>query len=410
MNIWTVIIFVFLLNYIGFARSLFRYRINAPVVIGLSWAPALYLSSLGVEFTSSTYQHLSNQNLSLSYIIIFITFISIFIGYAFGCRNKLLYNENVVVSASSSMLHVLFFAVFGLKVHIILQSNVLLTFYTLMSPEDVRDLRESLHVGAINHLTLGLNFLAANYFVLFMQSKKKAYLIPVLLVFFAHAATLQKSPVMGFILQMFFVNILYTGHTLNKNGLKVLRWLAVSVLGLVLVTLFLKSNEIRGIGLQQKTNLDPINEQLFIYLGGPAILNLSATLTDRLPSVDLYGLLVFQSFAWLSDFRDLFHVTKYFGGINNGTVIVYWWADMSLFGILLHGMILGLIVGKLQLVAKNNMLLLYLCAMSYQFLAMSIFTEFLYQPTTALIVINIFVLQVLLKLRLRIVQKRQLSR
>ena len=407
MNIWTIVIFVFLVIYIGFARSFFRYKINAPVVIGLAWAPALFLSSLGVEFTSSTYQHLSNQNLSLSYIIIFITLISIFIGYAFGCRNKLLHNRNVVVSTSSTQLHLLFFVVFGLKVHIILQSNVLLTFYTLMSPEDVRDLRESLHVGAINHLTLGLNFLAANYFVLFMQSKKQAYLIPVFLVFFAHAATLQKSPVVGFILQMFFVSVFCTGHTLNKNGPKVLRWLAVSVLGLVLVTLFLKSNEIRGIGLQQKTNLGPINEQLFIYLGGPAILNLSATITDRLPSVDLYGLLVFQSFAWFSDFRDLFHVTKHFGGINNGTVIVYWWADMGLFGILLHGIILGFVVAKLQLMAKNSMLLLYMCAMSYQFLAMSIFTEFLYQPTTALIVINIFALQLLLNLRLRIGQKRQ---
>jgi len=407
MNIWTVGVFFFLVIYIGIAKSVFRYKINAPLVIGLAWAPALYLSSLGVEFSSPVYRHLSSKNLSLTYTIIFIAFIFVFVGYTLGCRNKSMPNKDLALTGQLINLHLLFWAVFSLYVYIILQSNVVLAWSTIMLATEVLEQRNNLHIGTINHLTLGLNFLAANYLVIFMQSKKKVYLVPLLLVFFAHAATLQKSAIIGFVLQMLFVSVFSKTFIANYHRRKYFRWLAAAVLSLVLVLLLLKTNEIRGIGLNQVTNLNSTIEQLFIYLGGPAILNFSATLNGIVPSVDLSGLLMFQSFAWILGGREMFAVTRYLEGINNGTALMYWWADMGLLGIMLHSTILGFVVGKLQLRARDNMLMLYFSAMSYQFLVMSVFTESLYQPTTVLIVFNVFALQILLKLRIRTASQRQ---
>jgi oligosaccharide repeat unit polymerase len=400
MSTWTAVIFVFLVFYIGTATSVFRYRINAPVVIVFCWAPALYLSGLGVTFTSTVYRHLSSQKLFLCYTIICIAFICIFVGYLLGCRNKQVPDKNFVLTRQRMNLHLLFCSVFSLYVYIILQSNVMLTLTTKMLAEEVLEARNDLHLGTINHLTLGLNFLAANYLVMFGQSKRKVYLVPMLLVFLAHAATLQKSMVIGYILQMFFVYVFGMTHPNFRRRLKVFRLAAVVMLGLGLSLILLWTNEIRGISLNQVTNLHPINEQLFIYLGGPAILNLAATLNGILPSVDLSGLLPFQSIAWITGGREFFSVTRYLEGINNGTAIMYWWADMGLLGVILHSTILGFVVGMLQLRAKNNMMMLYFCAMSYQFLAMSIFTEALYQPTTVLIIINVFALQIFLNLRM----------
>lgn len=407
MSIWTVGVLFFLVIYIGTAKSVFRYKINAPVVIGLAWAPALYLASLGVEFTSPVYSHLSNQKIALPYTIIFIAFIFVFFGYTLGCRNKSIPNKNLALTGQLMNLHLLFWAVLSLYAYIILKSNVVLALFTTMLPTEVLELRQNLHIGTINHLTLGLNFLAANYFLIFMQSKKKVYLIPLLLVLLAHAATLQKSAIMGFVLQIFFVSVLSKTFTVNFHRRKVFRLVAAAVLGLGLVLLLLRTNEIRGIGLNQVTNLDTTSEQLFIYLGGPAILNFSATLNGDLPWVDLSGLLMFQSFAWILGGREIFEVTRYLEGINNGTALMYWWADMGLLGIILHSTVLGFVVGKLQLRIRDNMLMLYFCAMSYQFLAMSVFTESLYQPTTVLIVFNVFVLQILLKLRIRATSQRK---
>ena len=407
MSIWTVGVFFLLVIYIGTAKSVFRYKINAPVVIGLAWAPALYLASLGVEFTSPVYSHLSNQNIVLSYTIIFIAFIFVFFGYTLGCHNKSITNKDLVLTGPLMNLHLLFWAVLSLYAYIILESNVVLAWATRMLPTEVLEHRQNLHIGTINHLILGLNFLAANYLIIFMQSKKKVYLVPLLLVFLAHAATLQKSAIIGFVLQIFFVSVLSETFTANFHRRKVFGWVAAAVLGLGLVLLLLRTNEIRGIGLDQMTNLSTTSEQLFIYLGGPAIINFSATLNGDLPWVDLSGLLMFQSFAWILGGREMFAVTKYLEGINNGTALMYWWADMGLFGIMLHSTILGFVVGKLQLWAKNNMLMLYFSALSYQFLGMSVFTESLYQPTTVLIVFNVFALQILLNLRIRAASQRK---
>jgi oligosaccharide repeat unit polymerase len=396
MSFWTVGIFFFLVIYIGFAKSMFRYRINAPVVMGLAWAPALYLSSLGIEFTSPIYQHLSNQNLSLTYVIILISFIFSFLGYALGCRNKPMSRKDFSPNRKLMVLHLLFFVVLSLYAFIILQSNVILAWTRIMLPSEVLEQRTNLHIGAINHFTLGLNFLAANYLVFFIQSKKKVYLVPLLLVFIAHIATLQKSAVLGYVLQILFLITLIMPLKSNHRRLNVSRWLAAVIFGLGLGALLLWTNDIRGIGTNQVTDLHPISEQLFIYSGGAAILNLSATLTGILPSVDLSGLLAVQSFAWILGGRDFFFVTRYLEGINNGTAIMYWWADFGLIGIMLHSTILGFVVGWLQLKARKNMLMLYFSAMSYQFLTMSVFTETLYQPTTVLVVINVIALQMLL--------------
>lgn len=403
MSLWGIFIILFLVLCLMASKQVFRYRLNAPLVIGLAWAPALILSTLEIQFISSRYYYLSNLDNSLVYVLVVLSFISIFVGYAIGYRNKPMGMMLFSVDKRLSILNVLFFSLLFAYAYAIFNSNVLLAWVEDLEPQEVSENRINVHMGWVSHLFLGLNFLAAHYLVMFKKSKKKVFLLPLVFLVFTHGMTLQKSPVFGFVLQMLFLYILMpkSSGMVKKLNFKFSRLLLIVALGVFLVGFFLVSNEMRGIGVHHRlTDLHPIVEQFVIYLGATAILNMSASVNELIQMVELSGLLKFQSLSSLTGDRAFFNVTEYLQGINNGTVLMYWWADMGLFGVIYHGIVFGLLVGFVQIHARKSMLMLYFSSLLYQFLAMSIFTEFLYSARTVLTVLVIIVLNFLLRLKI----------
>jgi oligosaccharide repeat unit polymerase len=400
MSAWTAIIILFLVAFFVVSKKVFHYRINAISVLVLSWGSALVLSSLDINFKSSHYQYLSDLDNSLAYFLIFFSFISIAFGYTVGCKNRPMRSSSFIFHINAPILNFLFFSILSLYLYTIISSGTYsIIFMSNLDALEVHQMRINRHLGSINHLILGINFLAANYLYKFFRSRKKIYLVPILILFVTHLATMQKSPVVNFVLQMTFVYFLTSDKLLTNTRVKILKIISLAILSLFASYLFLLSNEVRGIGLVQHTSLSPILEQFFIYLGGPSILNFSATVSEVIPTANTFGMLILQSLAWIIGYREFYDVTQFLGGINNGTALMYWWADLGFFGIFYHGFFLGFLVGFFHVRARNNILMAYFSALLYQFLAMSQYTEFLYSPTILLTVLVVLFLNFFLRSR-----------
>ena len=373
------------------AISVWRTWLNPVLLAPIAWAPAIVFSSLDVEFTMPFYRVL-NRGMDVStYLCIAVAFVSYTIG-AIAIRSlpvksagRSLPKTYSCVPARTDMLALFFLVGLAVFVYAFRQSG--LGEQLTAERTEVYESRLAFHVGFVNHFLLLMDVTAVIFFAKFLETSRIRFALPMVLGLLCYLATLQKSRVLFRVLSAAFIAFIYKEEAkrifLGTRTRGLMTGLAVVFL---LIALAL-TNLIRGIGIARYTDLEsPLVEQLFIYSGAPALLNLSATMAGVIPSdPPSLGAIMLRPFLWDFVDRDLLNPTRYLGGINNGTSLIFYWQDFRLLGIVLIPFFVGAIVSVfIALAQRRSPFGLVAGAMGFYAIVLSVYTDVVFEPTTAI--------------------------
>ena len=368
-------------------------RLNPMSLIVTSWAPALVFTTVPYEIIHPMYLYLNTGVGALTYVSILFAFISFCLGSVVA---HLVYRVNspnhtqFTAAAMSSDIKLWQLFAIGLAIFVYSFAQSGLVYQLGLDPEEILDSRLALHLGPLSFAVLFLDVTSTVFMAKFMETKRKFYLLPAIITLVSYAATLQKSRVLFIVLSLTFICVLYPREAKELLFGSVTRKIfSVAAVGAVLALLLLM-NAIRGIGLVSYTNFEsPITEQLFIYSGSTAILNLASAVDERI-AIDppTFGLVLARAITRLFVDPELIHPTKYFGGINSSTFLIYPWSDFRWFGMLITPFLTGfLITVFIRLALKRTILGLMLGSIGFSATIFSVNTDFVFDPTTFIIII-----------------------
>jgi oligosaccharide repeat unit polymerase len=384
--------------------SRMRRALAVPLLMLLAWTPALLLSAMPFTFTSGYYSFMNRGVSGVAYLVFILMFLSVAVGayIANGSRPR---RQSVVPYPHVNELGLWMFFLAGLMVYSVSYALSGLGD-TLSGQSDAMAVvasRDNFYLGTVNHLILFLDLTSVIFFLRYIDKRKLIYLLPVIITIAAYLLTYQKARVINIVVYLVFVGTLYP-HAMRRVFMGNPARRAASLGAFVLMGLgLIWTNTQRGIDQIDVMTYSPLLEQLFIYSGAPALLNMSATLDGVLPSGEpQYGLTMLRGFIWSFVDRSQLSPTAFFEGINNGTILVYWWHDFRWAGVLLVPFLFGFLTTRMMLAARSGRIFsLVAGATACVAVVMSIYTDVISEATTIIYLFLAFVMDRALALRRR---------
>ncbi len=420
MNMQTALVMVWICILFLTVNMLFKRILSAPALVLFSWAPALTFSAMDVVFIHPNYQ-------ALNYGVDLPAYVFLNINFFFFCLGSLfllsLYNLYPIKRANAPSEGTLspnperFYDLYSLPMGLLFLFSLFICLYALSKSglsvavgtdaKEVYDSRLAFHLGPINHFILLLDITAVFFFAKALIKQRLLYVIPFIAALFCYLLTLQKSRILFVFFSVTFVAIIYWRefvYLFLKSAVTRYSLYVVIILFIIGVAL---TNVARGIGITRYTTLDSvIVEQLFIYTGASAIRNLSATLSGVIQSdASTYGAIFIRSILWGSIDREILNPTRYYGGINNGTALIFYWWDLR-GGAWVVSFISGFVASLfLKRAESKKFIPLVLGCVAFNYCIFSVFTDQMYEPTT-LIFVFILIFSVLFSLFFRAFAKK----
>ncbi|MBD8620609.1 hypothetical protein IFT67_16935 [Sphingomonas sp. CFBP 13728] len=364
-----------------------------PVSLGiLAWMPALVMLNWPPYFLSPIYIYLNRPVSQYIYIAMAMGFLSFWAGCAlvktlsptgaFQLSEARRMDINPVVATGLFSL--------GLAVFLYSYTSSGLADFANLDAQQVAESRLNLHLGLLSFVTILMDIVAIAMFARFLRTGRWAYLLPPTIAIMCYAATLQKSPVAWLAIAYGVVAFLHPRESYRMLLGTLPRRLLVVGFAITLVAGFFAMNQARGLGETQMTGASgPAMEQIYIYSGASAIMNLSVTVDGYLPSEPkLYGAYIGRPILWHVVDRDLFKATRYFGGVNTGTYLLYGWADFRWLGFVITPLLTGAVVMIfLRFAFAGSLLGMVFGAIAIRAVAISAATDVIFDPLTPIILI-----------------------
>jgi oligosaccharide repeat unit polymerase len=394
----TVFALVLLLGAFVATRRLWPWRLNPMPLFVLAWTPAIIFTTIQFDFIHATYSLLNNGVGLLTYFTIMFAFIAFCLGVlvarnAFGRKWQHRTQATAIAMSNDNRLWQLFAIGLAVFVYSFAQSGLVDQFN--LDPEEVFESRLALHLGILSYAVIFLDVTSTVFAAKFMETKRKIYLIPFAVTLICYAATLQKSRMMFITFSAVFIFFLYPRESKEMLfGSFTRKVISLSaVLGIVLLLLLM--NAMRGIGLVRYTDFEsPATEQIFIYSGATAIINLANAIEGHVTfDPPTYGLVLARPIVWHFIDRDFINPTKYFEGINASTFLIYPWSDFRWFGMILVPFLTGLLITVyFRMALRRTILGLMLGVIGFSAIVYSVNTDVIFDPTTLVIlIVSLFV-------------------
>jgi oligosaccharide repeat unit polymerase len=396
----TVLMLIVLLGAFTATRRLWPWRLNPMPLFVLAWTPALIFTTIPFEFIHPIYSLLNNGVGNLTHLTILFSFIAFCLGVLFprailGERWHIKVQATATAMSNDTRLWQLFTIGLAVFIYSFAQSGLIYQFD--LDPEEVFESRLALHLGPLSYAVIFLDVTSTVFAAKFMETRRKLYLIPLVITLICYAATLQKSRMMFIALSAVFIFFLYPREakellfgTFTRKMISM--FIVVSVMMLLLLM-----NAMRGIGLIKYTDFDsPATEQIFIYSGATAIINLSNAIEGHVKfDPPTYGLVLARPIVWHFIDRDFINPTKYFEGINASTYLIYPWSDFRWFGMLIVPFLTGfLITMYFRMALRRTVIGLMLGAIGFTAILYSVNTDVVFDPTTLVILFVSFFVHV----------------
>lgn len=370
-----------------------------PVAFGLiAWTPALVMLNWQPFFVSPLYIQLNRPVSTNIYVALALAFASFWLGCA---TIKALAKPGDFVSAESksfpSIAYPRALALFGLGFLVFsidfMQSG--LSGINQLDAAGIADSRLALHSSRLSFLTMFMDITALIFFASFLRSGRSILLIPIMIALAAYGVTLQKSPIVGLMVGCLAIGLLFPTYALHRLWRPLPMRLTVIFFSLAAVFSMFWINDSRGMSdVQLTTASAPWQEQLFIYSGASAILNLSVTVDGYLPSDPAkLGLYHLRPFLWLFLDMSNLQISRYFEGVNTATFLIYGWGDFRWFGFFISPFLAGsLVMLYIRAGLKGGLFGLILTSIAFRALLFSPSTDYFFEPTvTIFLIISAFV-------------------
>jgi len=370
------------------ARTIWPYRLN-PILIGvLIWAPAVLLSTLPREFNLPIYSHLNRDiglGVTAAMLISFIYFsagvcaVLAVVGSS-GWDSRLLRQPVNVDDGRMALLFCLGFLVFAYSF-----SRTGLGDVVSLEPNEVAESRLRLHLGPLSFVTLFLDIGAVVFLARMLETRRFIYGLPAVLATVCYMMTLQKSPTVFIALSAAFLFMLQPAAAREMLFGTPRRGLTSVLLVLVVIGALFVMNALRGIGVIPMTTFEwPWFEQVYIYSGATAILNLSASIEGHVPlDPPTMGLLLAKPITWHLVDRNLLDPTRYFEGINAATYLVYPWSDFRWAGFAITPFLTGVLTTLFfRMALRRTIYGLVFGAIAFKAVVFSVNTDVIFDPTT----------------------------
>ncbi|WP_339345909.1 hypothetical protein [uncultured Sphingomonas sp.] len=379
-------------GFFALSQSWWRSYAN-PVSLGiLAWTPALAMLNWPPYFLSPLYIHL-NRPLGINiYLAMGMGFLSFWAGCALVKSLSPAHAFDVVDRDPKDISPLVSIILFGVGFAVFLYSYYYSGLADLanLDTQQVAESQLNLHLGVLSFVTMFMDMAAIAMFVLFVRTGRITCLVIPALTILCYVATLQKSPVAWLAIAYGTVALVHPRASYHLLlGTPARRTLVVLFAVLLLVGFF-AMNEARGLGEEQMTGASgPLMEQIYIYSGASAIMNLSVTVDGYLPSDPmLYGTYLARNVLWHVVDRDLFGATRYFGGVNTGTYLLYGWADFRWPGFVIAPFLTGAIVmAFIRFALSCRFLGIVFGAVAIRAVALSSATDVIFDPVTPIILI-----------------------
>jgi hypothetical protein len=331
------------------ARAWWRSYLN-PVALGtLVWLPGLIMVNWSPFFLDPRYIYFNRPVTPLIYIALGAAFFSFWAGCAIvktlsSPDSFALRPGRIRVNTDDRRLFALFAAGLLLFLYSYLRSG--LTNLSNLDTREVAEARVSLHLGWLSFLEFFLDIGAIGFFARFLETGKKYLAIPMVIALVCYALTLQKSPVVQLLGACLVLAALHPQASRYLFWRTALHRIVMIALPIVLIAVMIVMNTARGIAVVQMTAASsPIIEQIYIYSGGSAIMNLATTIEGYLPSGDpTLGLYLARPLTWYLVDRSQFVAGAYVEGINASTFLMYAWVDFRWLGFVVTPFLTGVAV------------------------------------------------------------------
>jgi hypothetical protein len=373
---------------------------NPGFLVLLFWAPAIVMLNQGISFVQPIYAVLNRGTDSELVLLLSLSYLTLCMGALFGklicdrifpdysaAPSLLLSDQHDVRLA---LLYVLGFVVF---LYAFSQTGLTSALTGNLNAEDVFESRMSFHLGPINHLILLMDITSILFIGRFYESAKWKYAFPVAIACILYFLTLQKSRILFIVYAALFLFLRDI-----KSGRRALfsssgRTIAFCLAFIVIIGGLAATNVLRGIGVIEFTDANSqIEEQAFIYSGAPAVLNLSATLRGYIPAPPAAnGLIITRSLSWSFIDRQLLNPTRN----------LEW--DFRAAGIVIIPAIVGLMTGFfIRFSLRHTVTGTFFGALAFYAIAMSIYTDVIFEALTILQVAALVIVALVCKLKLRL--------
>lgn len=396
---------------------------NPALVAGLAWLPAICLASIPVTINLGVYAHLNEPITPYALLSMSLGLLGMAAG-AFLLRNvsapKLVNRFAPELSSKADpIIAVAYLAGLATFLYAYWQSGLLEALCG--TPTDIAASQQQFHIRHLSLLVLLLDLASLLVAARMLMTGKMWLLIPTALPIALYLMTFQKSRVLFLLLCLLFVAIVFHREA-RAMFLSSARSIALLLLvGVALGGSMYATNLIRGVGVLDPNSPSTICrtvvpiastqdssvgsepapspapqpavtsiqngflEQAFIYLGAPAIRNLSATLEGTVASdAPTYGRIVIRTLLWPFADRETLNPTRHLGGINNGTALIFYWHDFGIAGIAALSFAAGVLAMFAFGLARHKSLFGLLAgAIAFNACAMSVFTDMFFEPLTA---------------------------
>jgi hypothetical protein len=411
---------VLVLAGIGTALRMRLSLVNPIVVVFLAWLPAILLNSVPVTFSVEGYKALNVPPSGYSWMLIGFGFAA----FAVGCHfaqywtvPRLFSPPASIGQEGSDLIRLTFFLVGLVAFAAAYWKSGLLTAWCA-PVDEIFHRRLAFHMPHFGHLVLLLDVCALLFVARYVASGRYIFLVPGVVTILLYLLTFQKSRVVFVGLSMGFV-VLIKDCVLKER----FRWRSVAyllaALGVVLAA-FQLTNAIRGVGQSSASGAtfcdrvthridelsggndgkfvtpspsgftsmsSPFVETLFIYSGAPAIRNFSGTVSGLIKTdAPRYGRIFLRTVLWPFVDREKLNPTRYLGGINNGTALLYYWNDFGLYGAVLFSALAGFAATVAFALARQGTAFgLVAGSVAFYACAISVFTDAFFEPVTAVL-------------------------
>ena len=397
--------------------KIWPHRLNPIVTGALVWTPAIFLATISREFISPIYDHL-NHEMGIS---IYLALVLGFVSFSIGVYVTLLFIKrsswgDVAINRRKINIHegrllILFFVGLGVYLYAILNSG--LTDILNLNQVEVSDSRYALHLGTLSFLVIFIDVASVIFFARMLETGRYLYCLPILISIFFHMATLQKSPTLFLVTSIIFVSLIYLREARAILIGTVTRRFVIGLILVMLAILLFLMNSLRGIGSNPMTTFEwPWFEQIYIYSGATAILNLSSAIEGLVPSnPPLYGLILARPISWHFIDRELLDIGLHFQGVNAATYLIYPWGDFRWAGFLITPFLTGVsIIFFYSLALKKTVSGIMLGVIAFKAIIFTPNTDVIFDPTTAIVIFVALIAHLIVQKRVRKLKCRVAAR
>lgn len=383
------------------AIACWRHRLN-PIVLGvLAWAPAFVMAAFPREFLSPVYEYLNHDIDVLAFVAMFMGFVSFSLGVMMVLAVVGRRGWDRQLAAHSVQIHdhrLLILFALGLAVFIYSFARAGLGDVVNLDPEEVAESRLRLHLGPLSFVVLFIDIGAIVFLARLLETRRYVYAIPMFVAVICHMVTLHKSPTLFLVMSSVFVFLLYPKAAWEVVAGTRKRRLVLGIAIAVILVALLVMNALRGIGIIALTSFEwTWFEQFYIYSGGSAILNLSASVEGYVATPPpTLGLILAKPITWHLVDREMLNATVNLGGINAATYLIYPWSDFRWIGFVITPFLTGMVVTSFfWLALRKTIYGLMLGAIAFKAVIFSVNTDVIFDPTTLVVIVVAFIAHLL---------------